>query len=149
MITKRPTPQAISAALRKAGFERSAVLSRASLHHRYTAGFYTRDSTEAEVFVGHRIATDVPTVSHVASYRAAAREMTAKYAEALTAAGWPAEVTTGPLVRVTAKVELQPGDPIPLERTGGMTGFVVGECGHRVAGSEWRAGFRNCERCGG
>lgn len=42
---------------------------------------------------------------------------------------------------------LQPGDPIPPERTGGMTGFVVGECGHRVAGSEWRAGFRNCERC--
>lgn len=43
---------------------------------------------------------------------------------------------------------LQPGDPIPVERTGGMEGFVVGECGHRVAGSEWRAGFRNCERCG-
>lgn len=44
---------------------------------------------------------------------------------------------------------LKPGDPIPPERTGGMKGFVVGECGHRVAGSEWRAGFRNCERCGG
>ena len=43
---------------------------------------------------------------------------------------------------------LKPGDPIPPERTGGMTGFVVGECGHRLAGSEWRAGFRNCERCG-
>ena len=43
---------------------------------------------------------------------------------------------------------LKPGDPIPPERTGGMQGFVVGECGHRVAGSEWRAGFRNCERCG-
>jgi hypothetical protein len=42
---------------------------------------------------------------------------------------------------------LQPGDPIPPERTGGMTGFVVGECGHRVAGSEWQAGFRTCERC--
>jgi hypothetical protein len=26
-------------------------------------------------------------------------------------------------------------------------GFVVGECGHRVAGSEWRAGMRTCERC--
>ena len=44
---------------------------------------------------------------------------------------------------------LKPGDPIPPEQTGGMPGFVVGECGHRVAGSEWRAGFRNCERCGG
>lgn len=41
-----------------------------------------------------------------------------------------------------------PGSPIPPEFTGGMTGFVVGECGHRLAGSEWRAGFRNCERCG-
>lgn len=28
-----------------------------------------------------------------------------------------------------------------------LNGFVVGECGHRVAGSEWRAGFRVCERC--
>ena len=43
---------------------------------------------------------------------------------------------------------LNPGDPIPPERTGGMTGFVTGECGHRLAASEWRAGFRNCERCG-
>ena len=52
--------------------------------------------------------------------------------------------------RVAADPEaLQPGDPIPPEQAGGMTGFVVGECGHRVAGSEWRAGFRNCERCGG
>ena len=44
--------------------------------------------------------------------------------------------------------DLKPGDPIPAERTGGMTGFRVGECGHRVAESEWVAGFRNCERCG-
>jgi helix-turn-helix protein len=43
---------------------------------------------------------------------------------------------------------LSPGDPIPPERTGGMTGFVVGVCGHRLAGSEWAAGFRNCVRCG-
>jgi hypothetical protein len=37
---------------------------------------------------------------------------------------------------------LQPGTAIP-----GIPGFVVGVCGHRVAGSEWRAGFRTCERC--
>jgi hypothetical protein len=43
----------------------------------------------------------------------------------------------------------QPGAPIPLELNGGMAGFVVGECQHRVAESEWRAGFRKCERCGG
>lgn len=39
--------------------------------------------------------------------------------------------------------ELVPGESIPS-----MPGYVVGKCGHRVAGSEWRAGFRNCERCG-
>jgi hypothetical protein len=43
----------------------------------------------------------------------------------------------------------QPGAPIPLELNGGMAGYVVGKCGHRVAESEWRAGFRNCERDGG
>jgi hypothetical protein len=37
-----------------------------------------------------------------------------------------------------------PGSPIPDQ-----PGFVVGECEHRVAGSEWRAGFRTCERCPG
>jgi hypothetical protein len=44
---------------------------------------------------------------------------------------------------------LKSGDPIPPGQNGGMDGYVVGECGHRVAGSEWRAGFRKCERCGG
>lgn len=43
----------------------------------------------------------------------------------------------------------RPGEPfshpdLPAELT---AGFVVGECGHRVAGSEWRAGFRICEHC--
>lgn len=28
-----------------------------------------------------------------------------------------------------------------------FAGFVIGECGHRVAGSEFRAGMRTCERC--
>jgi hypothetical protein len=35
-----------------------------------------------------------------------------------------------------------PGSTIPDQ-----PGFVVGECTHRVAGSEWRAGFTTCERC--
>lgn len=35
-----------------------------------------------------------------------------------------------------------PGSEIP-----GQPGFVVATCGHRVAASEWRAGFRTCERC--
>ena len=31
----------------------------------------------------------------------------------------------------------------------GRAGYVTGDCGHAVARSEWRAGLRNCERCGG
>lgn len=36
-----------------------------------------------------------------------------------------------------------PGTPFP-----GRPGYVTGTCGHAVALSEWRCGFRNCERCG-
>lgn len=36
----------------------------------------------------------------------------------------------------------QPGGPIP-----DMPGYLVAECGHQVARSEWEAGFRSCERC--
>jgi len=43
----------------------------------------------------------------------------------------------------------QPGAPIPLELNGGMAGYVVGKCRHRMFESDWRAGCRNCERCGG
>jgi hypothetical protein len=35
-------------------------------------------------------------------------------------------------------------DELPPEL---QVGFVVGHCGHRVAGSEWKAGMRYCERC--
>lgn len=41
----------------------------------------------------------------------------------------------------------EPGSEIPPENNGGQAGYVVGECGHRVARQEWRAGFRTCERC--
>lgn len=37
--------------------------------------------------------------------------------------------------------------PTPGSKIPGQPGYVVGTCGHRVAGSEWRAGFRTCERC--
>jgi hypothetical protein len=41
------------------------------------------------------------------------------------------------------------GAEIPPGQNYGQAGYVVGECGHRVASQEWRAGLRNCERCGG
>jgi len=33
--------------------------------------------------------------------------------------------------------------------TGPQVGYVAGDCGHRVAVSEWKAGMRNCENCPG
>lgn len=39
-------------------------------------------------------------------------------------------------------ITLAPGSVIPDQ-----PGYVVGTCGHRLARSEWRAGFRACERC--
>lgn len=39
--------------------------------------------------------------------------------------------------------------PVPFNPGNGpQEGYVAGWCGHRVAAIEWRAGFRNCERCG-
>lgn len=41
---------------------------------------------------------------------------------------------------------LEAGQPFN-DGTGIVPGYVAGECGHRVAQSEWKAGFRRCERC--
>lgn len=46
------------------------------------------------------------------------------------------------------EVTAEMGGPVPFDPgTGPVPGFVAGHCGHRVAESEWRAGFRTCERC--
>lgn len=29
----------------------------------------------------------------------------------------------------------------------GRPDYLTGRCGHAVAGSEWKAGYRTCERC--
>jgi hypothetical protein len=50
-----------------------------------------------------------------------------------------------PFTDEEADVELGVPDGTPFP---GRPGYVTGQCGHAVAGSEWRAGFRNCERCG-
>jgi hypothetical protein len=106
MTPKTPTASGISRLLASLGFERSEVLSRASLNHRYTAGFHVRGDGQA-VYVGWRFKT--PLVSRSAQQverdKATALEMVQKYADALNAAGWPAEVIhlNGPRARVTAK----------------------------------------------
>lgn len=61
-------------------------------------------------------------------------------AEALAESQW---LNDGMTVTVLGAEPLPVGEPFP-----GREGFVTGQCGHAVAGSEWRAGFRNCERCG-
>jgi hypothetical protein len=43
--------------------------------------------------------------------------------------------------------ERAPVYPTPGSEIPDQPGYVVAECRHRVAGSEWRAGFRTCERC--
>ena len=39
-----------------------------------------------------------------------------------------------------------PGDPFH-DGKNLVPGYVAGTCGHRVAQSEWKAGFKTCERC--
>ena len=46
------------------------------------------------------------------------------------------------LTALDAPVYPAPGAVIPDQ-----PGYRVGECGHRVAGSEWAAGYRVCEHC--
>lgn len=56
--------------------------------------------------------------------------------------GWP--VMLRPVAEAAAPLYPAPGSEIP-----GQPGYVVGLCEHRVALSEWRVGFRTCERCPG
>jgi hypothetical protein len=103
---KPPTPQAISALLRKAGFKRSEKLPRTASYDRYSAGFHVRgDKTAA--YAGWRPETPLLSLSAAEAKRseATALEMAGKYARTIQRAGWPAEVIhlAGPLVRVTAK----------------------------------------------
>jgi hypothetical protein len=56
-------------------------------------------------------------------------------------------------VSVVVNPETCMASPIPCnvvffnEEIGYRAGYVPGDCGHAVAGMEWRAGLRNCERC--
>lgn len=75
-------------------------------------------------------------------------EELARITEALPLSSLPVAVyalvaTLGPDVPQGGQDQGIPvGEPFPLR-----PGYVTGECGHAVAGSEWRAGFRRCEHC--
>lgn len=45
------------------------------------------------------------------------------------------------------QVTFTPGEPFVSEAFGPRPGYVVGDCAHAVAQSEWNAGLRKCERC--
>ena len=83
MTTKPPTPQGISALLRRAGFDRS--VSRATRIKGW------RESSEGYMVTGYR---DEVTVRHMAGFGRGPnadrrkRDMLAKYAEAIRAEGW-------------------------------------------------------------
>jgi hypothetical protein len=48
--------------------------------------------------------------------------------------------------RLNVNGPVDPNYPAPGSAIPGQPGYVVAECGHRLAASEWRAVFRNCER---
>jgi hypothetical protein len=109
VMPKNPAPQVISRLLKAAGFDRSEVLSRAALRQTYTTGFRVRAS-DIELYVSwrrERLDPDAarPSGKQAERDKATALEMAGRYAEAISAAGWQAEVIhlAGPLVRVTAK----------------------------------------------
>ena len=99
MATKNPTRPGISRLLEAAGFTRREP--------RRSPGFNIRLDASA-AYVGWLPAVrplSRPLPEEVERDKATALEMAGKYAEALKAAGWPAEVIhlAGPLVRVTPK----------------------------------------------
>jgi hypothetical protein len=103
---KPPTAQGISRLLAAAGFERSATLSRASLHHRHTAGFYVR-GPGSEVHVRWRPQTPLltPSAAQAERNRATARARLAELAEAIRAKGYTVKGPAGdgyPRLIVTA-----------------------------------------------
>jgi hypothetical protein len=98
----------------------------------------TTESTDLNLLLDHMLTqlhtTAVPPNIRNAACRLADRAH-ARISAGLTSAdvhqAWPDPDTAVPFVG--------PDGPIP--------GYVAGHCGHRVAASEWRAGFRTCERC--
>jgi hypothetical protein len=70
------------------------------------------------------------------------RDATEAVAEALGNDPWLGD---GMSVTVFGAEVVPAGEPFP----GFGDGYVTGLCGHRVARSEWAAGYRACEHCGG
>jgi hypothetical protein len=106
-MARNPAPQGISRLLTAAGYDRSEVLPRRRGEpDRYTAGFHVQGAA-ARVYVNWRPETPLlaPSPAQAVRDRERALELADEYADAIRAAGWPAEVIhlSGPVVRVSAK----------------------------------------------
>lgn len=91
-MSKQPTPQGISALLRKAGFSRSETSTTAvpGWHH-YSPGYRVRGNGPGEVHVWHEDGRLRPTDED----RQRAAENAGWYAEAIEAAGYAVERRDG------------------------------------------------------
>lgn len=57
-------------------------------------------------------------------------------------------VSPGLYPRIREEFLRQAHEPVPFNPGSGVVpGYMAGWCGHRVAATEWAAGFRVCERC--
>jgi hypothetical protein len=98
-MAKAPTASGVSAALRKAGFERSETrTTRIKGWHHYTEGYRVRNWGEGEIRVEHTTGS-----GRGPDDSARCREFLGKYAEALRAKGWNVQQlpTTIPCLLVT------------------------------------------------
>lgn len=78
----------------------------------------------------------------VAAALAGEQDAAEAVAEALAESQW---LNDGMTVTVLGAEPFPVGEPFP----GSEEGYVTGLCAHRVARSEWAAGFRTCEHCHG
>lgn len=81
-------------------------------------------------------------LAYVAAALAGEQDAAEAVAEALAESQW---LNDGMTVTVLGAEPFPVGEPFP----GSEEGYVTGLCAHRVARSEWAAGFRVCEHCHG
>jgi hypothetical protein len=104
MTAKIPTPQSISALLKRAGYERSeSSTTRIKGWRSYSYGYIVKGRGPGEVRVYHVSGMFAPTDEALAENR----KMEARYAETIEAAGYTVARTLSgnPTVLVTAKAD--------------------------------------------
>lgn len=106
--SKSPTPQGISALLKRAGFDKAVVTNNSRYVKENTAGFHVGKYVGGEVIVNYWPASVLPTArttAYVEQARRHERVMLEQYAHAIDEAGWRVELTTLRNLRVFAAKE--------------------------------------------